>query len=74
MHKSWGGGPPLGYWQRRHNSLIAPIRASVETVFAVLKRRMGYTRARYRGLSKNLNHFLLLAIAYNMRRASALAA
>jgi IS5 family transposase len=74
MHKSWGGGPPLGHWQRRHNSLIAPIRASVETVFAVLKRRMGYTRARYRGLSKNLNHFLLLAIAYNMRRASALAA
>lgn len=74
MHKSWGGGPPLSHWQRRHNALIAPIRASVETIFAVLKRRMGYTRARYVGLRKNLNHFLLLAIAYNMRRASALAA
>jgi IS5 family transposase len=74
MHKSWGGGPPLSHWQRRHNKLIAPIRASVETVFAVLKRRMGYRRARYVGLRKNLNHFLLLAIAYNMRRASALAA
>ncbi|MGH3850205.1 MAG: IS5 family transposase, partial [Pseudonocardiaceae bacterium] len=27
MHKSWGGGPPLSAWQKRHNALIAPIRA-----------------------------------------------
>ena len=72
MHKSWGGGPPLTRWQRRHNALIAPIRASVETVFAVLKRRMGFVRARYVGLTKNLAHLHLLAIAYNMRRAAAL--
>jgi IS5 family transposase len=73
MHKSWGGGPPLSPWQRRRNTLIAPIRASVETVFAVLKRRMAYYRVRYLGLHKNAAHFLLLALAYNMRRASALA-
>ena len=42
-------------------------------MFAVLKRRMGYARARYIGLLKNQAHFLLLALAYNMRRASALA-
>ena len=74
MHKSWGGGPKLTPWQRRRNRAIAPIRAEVETVFAVLKRRMGYVRARYVGLVKNTAHFLLLAIAYNMRRAAAIAA
>ena len=73
MHKTWGGGPPLTRWQRRRNGLIAPIRASVETVFAVLKRRMGWVRARYIGLAKNAAHLQLLAIAYNMRRATALA-
>jgi len=73
MHKSWGGGPPLTPWQKRRNALIAPRRASVETVFAVLKRRMAYVRARYVGLIKNTAHLLLLALAYNMRRASALA-
>jgi IS5 family transposase len=72
MHKSWGGGPALTRWQQRRNTLIAVIRASVETVFAVLKRRMAYYRVRYIGLAKNAAHLLLLALAYNMRRASAL--
>ena len=72
MHKSWGGGPALSAWQKRHNKLISPIRAEVETVFAVVKRRMDYTRVRYRGLTKNAAHFLILAIAYNMRRVAAL--
>lgn len=72
MHKSWGGGPALTRWQQRRNTLIAVIRASVETVFAVLKRRMAYYRVRYIGLTKNAAHLLLLALAYNMRRASAL--
>lgn len=73
MHKSWGGGPKLTAWQRRRNKLISPIRAQVETIFAIAKRRMGLARARYVGLSKNTAHFLLLAIAYNMRRAAAIA-
>ena len=73
MHKRWGGGPPLTHWQKLHNRLIAPIRASVETVFAVLKRRLGYRTVRYFGLVKNQAHLLLLALAYNMRRAADLA-
>jgi IS5 family transposase len=72
MHKSWGGGPPLKPSERRHNGLIAPIRAAVETVFATLKRRMAYARVRYVGLVKNEAHLRLLALAYNMRRAAAL--
>lgn len=72
LHKSWGGGPPLTPWQKRRNALIGPIRAGVETVFATLKRRMGYTAVRYVGLVKNEAHLMLLAIAYNMRRAAVL--
>jgi IS5 family transposase len=74
MHKSWGGGPPLTPWQKLHNRLIAPIRAEVETVFAVLKRRLGYRTVRYFGLVKNQAHLFFLAIAYNMRRVADLAA
>jgi len=73
MHKSWGGGPPLTASQKRHNGLIAPIRAAVETVFATLKRRMAYARVRYVGLAKNEAHLTLLGLAYNMRRAAVLA-
>lgn len=74
MHKSWGGGPPLTHWQKRHNRLISPIRAEVETVFAVFKRRLGFGVVRYIGLAKNKVQLLLLALAYNMRRAGDLAA
>jgi IS5 family transposase len=73
MHKSWGGGPALTAWQKRHNRLIARLRAEVETVFAVFKRRMGYTRLRYRGLLKNSDHLFILATAYNIRRVATLA-
>jgi IS5 family transposase len=73
MHKSWGGGPKLSPWQRGQNRLIAPIRARVETVFAIFKKHMGYRRVRYIGLIKNQAQLLLLALAYNMRRAAVLA-
>lgn len=73
MHKSWGGGPALTVWQKRHNALIAPIRAEVEGVFATLKRWFGWSRVRYRGLAKNESHLHLAATAYNMKRALKLA-
>ena len=69
MHKSWGGGPKLTHWQKRSNALIAPIRAEVEGVFATLKRWLGYTCVRYRGLKRNDSHLNLLGLAYNMQRA-----
>jgi transposase, IS5 family len=72
LHKTWGGGPPLTASQKRHNRLIGPLRAAVETVFATLKRRMAYTRVRYVGLVKNEAHLILLALAYNIRRAAVL--
>jgi IS5 family transposase len=73
MHKSWGGGPPLSSWQKRHNRLIAAIRAEVEGVFATLKRWLGLAKVRYRDLARNQSHFLIAATAYNMKRTLKLA-
>jgi len=73
MHRPNKHHPLLPHWLARRNGLIGPIRASVETVFAVLKRRMQFVRARYIGMTKNAAHLLVLAIAYNMRRVAALA-
>ena len=73
MHKSWGGGPQLSVWQKRHNALIAAARAEVEGVFATLKRWLGLAQVRYRGLLKNDSHLQLVALAYNMKRALKLA-
>jgi IS5 family transposase len=69
MHKSWGGGPALTFWQKRHNALIAPVRAEVEGVFATLKRWLGFASVRYRGLARNASHLHLLGLAYDMKRA-----
>jgi IS5 family transposase len=73
MRKTWGGGPPLRPSEKRHNALIAPVRAQVEGVFATLKRWMGLSCVRYAGLVKNASHLHLVALAYNMRRALKLA-
>ncbi|MCD2176202.1 IS5 family transposase [Rhizobium sp. C4] len=50
------------------NRLIARRRASVETTFATLKRRMGLGAIRYRGLVKARAQVLLAAITFNMCR------
>jgi IS5 family transposase len=73
MYKSWGGGPALTRWQRRANVLISASRAQVEGVFATMKRWLGYDRVRYRGLSRNESHLNLVALAYNIKRATKLA-
>jgi transposase, IS5 family len=74
MHRSHKNQLRLPYWQRRRNTLIAPIRAGVERIFGTLKRCYGYTRVRYFSLNSNLTQLRLLAIAYNIRRAIRLAA
>jgi IS5 family transposase len=57
----------------RLNRLIARRRAAVETTFATWKRRMGLSAIRYRGLVKAQGQILLVAMAFNLRRWSALA-
>ena len=57
--------------QKRHNRLVAGIRAVVEHPFAWMK-NTGYRRARYRGLRRNGMDFALHAMAYNFKRSFSL--
>jgi transposase, IS5 family len=50
------------------NALISRQRSAVETTFATLKRRMGLTAIRYRGLIKASAQVTMAAMAFNMRR------
>jgi IS5 family transposase len=70
MHRA-PRGRPLDPHRRRRNRLIAAIRAAVEAIFGTWKRGYGYVRVRYRGLVRNHAHLQLLAIAFNLRRATA---
>jgi len=60
--------PDLPPRLKRYNNLIARRRASVETTFATLKRRMGLSFIRYVGLKKAAAQVLLAVMAFNMRR------
>lgn len=60
--------PDLPARLKRYNRLIARRRATVETTFATLKRRMRLTCIRYVGLIKASAQILLACIAFNMRR------
>lgn len=57
--------------QKAHNRLVAGIRAFVEHPFGWM-RKMGYGRARYRGMARNALDFALQAIAYNWKRSMSL--
>ena len=50
------------------------MRAKVEHPFLIVKRDFGFTRTRYRGMAKNLNHLnVLFASANPVMRARAVA-
>ena len=66
--------PDLPPRLKRYNQLIARRRAAVETTFATLKNRMGLRAIRYVGLAKAGAQLLLAAMAFNLRRWTALAA
>jgi IS5 family transposase len=66
--------PDLPARLKRYNRLIARRRATVETTFATLKRRMRLTCIRYVGLIKASAQVLLASIAFNMRRWATIAA
>ena len=55
--------------QTKHNKHFAAVRSIVELPFAFIKHHMHYTRTRFLGLEKNDQYHLLLAAAYNLKRA-----
>jgi IS5 family transposase len=59
---------------RQIESRKASVRAKVEHPFLIVKRDFGFTKTRYRGLAKNLNHLhVLFASANWLMRARAVA-
>lgn len=64
--------PELPPRLKRYNRLIARRRAAVETTFATLKQRMRLTSIRYIGLAKATGQVLMAAIAFNLRRWTAI--
>ncbi len=59
---------------RAAESRKASVRAKVEHPFLVVKRDFGFTKTRYRGITKNLNHLhMVFASANWLMRARAVA-
>jgi IS5 family transposase len=59
---------------RQAQSRQAGVRAKVEHPFLIIKRDFGFTKTRYRGLAKNLNHLQVLFASANwLMRARAVA-
>jgi IS5 family transposase len=59
---------------RAIESRKAGVRAKVEHPFLIVKRDFGFTKTRYRGIGKNLNHLhVLFASANWLMRARAVA-
>jgi transposase, IS5 family len=73
LHKRVRGQPELTAQQKQENRLWAGIRAKVEHVFGWMA-NMGYSRVRYRGLTRNALDFGLMVLAYNFKRAFSLIA
>jgi IS5 family transposase len=72
MRRPHKNHPVLPPRLKRYNRLIGRRRAAVETTFATLKRRMGHSAIRYRGLAKATGQMLIAAMAFNLRRWAAL--
>lgn len=73
MHRPNKHHPVLSPRLARRNRLIAKVRGGVETVFGVLKRHYGWSRARYLGIARNQTHLHLLCLAINLRRLETIA-
>lgn len=59
---------------RQMQSRQAGVRAKVEHPFLIVKRDFGFTKTRYRGIAKNLNHLQVLFASANwLMRARAVA-
>ena len=73
LMKKAARGKPLSEEDKKRNKEISKIRSQVERPFAIIKSKWGHRRARYIGTFKNKVHLILIAIAYNLRRACSLA-
>ena len=68
VHKRVRGQHQLSAEQKAHNTACSKVRAFVEHPRAWMV-KMGYTVARYRGLTRNALDFAMMAIAYDLKRS-----
>jgi transposase, IS5 family len=54
--------------EKYFNKVMAHHRAAVERVFGTLKRSYGWWRVRYKGRQKNHSWFMVLCMAFNMKK------
>jgi len=73
MHKAHRG-KALSWFEKTLNSFWGKTRSGIERIFGHFKTGMGLRQSRYRGWEKHQIHFDLMAIAYNLRRATVLLA
>ena len=59
---------PLTEAQKIRNRFISTTRGTVERVFGILKLHYGARQARYLGVARNHMRFVLMSVAYNMKR------
>ena len=59
---------PITTKQKKRNKFFSRVRRAVERVIGILKCRYGLERCRYLGLRRNLNHFWLKGICYNLKK------
>ena len=52
--------------QERRNKILSKVRGKVEFPYRIVKHLWGHRKARYKGLKKNLNHFLMLFTLSNI--------
>ena len=69
MHKA-ARGKPLTFFQRLMNRIISAFRFRVEQGMGTLKKHYGFARMRYLGLKKGNMEFLLIAMAFNLKKAA----
>jgi IS5 family transposase len=71
MHKA-RRAKGLSWFEKMLNSFWGKTRSAVERIFGHFKTGMGLRGSRYKGVEKHQVHFDLMAIAYNLRRATVL--
>lgn len=59
---------PLTKAEKQHNKHLSSIRSTVERVFGILKQYYGMGKARYLGRARNHARWLLMGMAYNLKR------
>jgi IS5 family transposase len=59
---------PISAQQKKRNKFFSRVRRAVERVIGTLKRHYGMERCRYLGRRRNLNHFWLKGICYNLKK------